>query len=53
MRTNLGIPRGRDGGAKRAGYLTRPKGQFKLTMSANKTIQDGLLHMLGALAEAA
>lgn len=38
---------------QRAGRLTRPKGQLKLTMSANKTVQDGLLHMLGNLATAA
>jgi len=38
---------------QRAGRLIRPKGQLKLTMSANKAVQDGLLHMLGILARAA
>jgi len=38
---------------QRAGRLTRPKGQLKLTMSANEAIQHDLLHMLGALGEAA
>lgn len=38
---------------QRAGRLTRPKGQLKLTMSANEAVQNDLLHILGALGEAA
>lgn len=38
---------------QRAGRLTRPKGQLKLTMSANEAVQNDLMHMLGALDRAA
>jgi len=38
---------------QRAGRLTRPKGQLKLTMSANEAVQSDLLHILGALDKAA
>lgn len=38
---------------QRAGRLTRPKGQLKLTMSANEAVQNDLLHILGALGRAA
>lgn len=38
---------------QRAGRLTRPKGQLKLTMSANEAVQERLLHILGALGKAA
>lgn len=38
---------------QRAGRLTRPKGQLKLTMSANEAVREDLLHILTALDEAA
>ena len=38
---------------QRAGRLTHPGGKLKLTMSANQTTQDELLHILTALERAA
>jgi hypothetical protein len=34
---------------QRAGRLIRPKGRLILSMSANQSVQDGLLHYLNAL----
>ena len=38
---------------QRAGRLTHPGGKLKLTMSANQTTQDELLHILNALEQVA
>ena len=37
---------------QRAGRLTRPQGELTLTMSANKAVQQDLLHFLDKLREA-
>ena len=38
---------------QRAGRLTRPHGELTLTMSANHTVQNDLLHFLDVLQKAA
>lgn len=38
---------------QRAGRLTRPQGELTLTMSANQSVQQDLLHLLDKLREAA
>jgi len=38
---------------QRAGRLTRPQGQFTLTMSANEAVRKDLLHFLDVLQKAA